>query len=143
MKDVVLVGELNPYGVEARYALYDMPVNSAGWRLRTKILQLKRTSYHKLIKYNLCVGVWEAKAASTQAQEILSQHPEATFILLGRKVAKAFGLDAVPPFSAQERFIVLPHPSGLCREWNVEGAYDRALTLVKTHCPQIPWGDVG
>lgn len=143
MKDVVLVGELNPYGVEARYALYDMPVNSAGWRLRTKILQLKRTSYHKLIKHNLCVGVWDAAAASIRAQEILSQHSGAMFILLGRKVTIAFRLDAVPPFSAQGSFIVLPHPSGLCRDWNVEGAYDRAFTLIKTHCPHVQWGDVG
>lgn len=137
------MGELNPYGVDARYALYDMPVNSAGWRLRTKILRLKRTSYHKLIKHNLCVGVWEKEAAAKRAREILTQYTEATFILLGRKVSKAFGLGAVPAFSAQGSFIVLPHPSGLCREWNTPDAYDRALTLVKTQCPHVHWGDIG
>lgn len=29
--EIVLVGELNPYGADPRYALYDLPVRASGY----------------------------------------------------------------------------------------------------------------
>lgn len=60
-------------------------------------------------------------------------------------MARAFRLGDCPPYSvvynwgreifANHWIILLPHPSGLCREWNEPGAYERARELVKAVYP--------
>lgn len=51
--------------------------------------------------------------------------PEDLIVLLGRKVAKVFGLDDHPPLDAVVKgggygptYLLLPHPSGVNRWWN-------------------------
>lgn len=132
---LVIVGELNPYGHEPRYALHDLPVNAAGHRLRTKVLGLGRLPYFRIPRFNLCTGKWAARDAAAEATRLQALHPEATFLLLGRKVATAFGLRDAELFSTVGKFVVIPHPSGRCREWNDPAAFQRARDLVSPYLP--------
>lgn len=54
-------------------------------------------------------------------------------VLLGHRVAGAFGVDRVSWFSAVERarqtWYVAPHPSGRSRWWNVPGNVERAMVF--------------
>ena len=137
---VTLVGELNPRSVDPRFALFDLPVNSAGWRLRTRILQVHRRTYFSLGRRNLCVGRWDVTEAAVTAATI-REAEDVVLVLLGRKVAGAFGLDAVPAFARRERFVCLPHPSGLRHEWNDPAAVGRAHAVLREVAPDVPWGE--
>lgn len=152
---VVIVGEMNPYGADPRYALYDEPAGSAGGRLRRLVLGLRSDTYHRRTRrFNLCTGVWgPAKARRYTAGRIGSLcGQDDTVVLLGRKVADAFGLDHLAPFTTQavvsvdegsvRRYVLLPHPSGRCREWNEPGAYERARELLRQIRPDVLWGEV-
>lgn len=143
MSKVVLVGELNPYGADPRYALYDEPPQSAGGRMRRLVCGLPRREYLRLGRVNLCAGKWSTPAARERARILsdMAEHP--AFVLLGRRVARAFGTD-LEPF-AWRRFesatlVALPHPSGLCRVWNEPGAFERARAVLREACPEVPWG---
>lgn len=165
---IVVVGELNPYGVDPRYALYDEPKQASGYRLRTLVMGLRRTTYFRLKKVNLCTGIWSAKAAREAAHALLVEHAnqtDDTLILLGRKVVGAFfcgpdGLDprdTPQPFTRsfcrysvvggsttereRENLVILPHPSGLNRSWGEPGAFERARALLREACPGVPWGE--
>lgn len=151
---VTVVGEDNPYGSDPRYALYDEPERSAGARLRRLVFGVRRTTYHRRTRrLNLCDPRWSAPAARARAAELLADRSAGearVFVLLGRKVAAAFGLDAHPPFSvvlapdedgAFWPCVLLPHPSGRCREWNEPGAHERARALLRSVRPDIPWGE--
>jgi hypothetical protein len=157
----LLVGELNPYGVEPAMALYPLPERASGGRLAA-ILGLSRTAYLRSFdRVNLCVGRWWLALARDRASDILWDRlggvrdrvwpaplevPGTPFagarwkdrpddrrwlILLGAKVSKAFGRPYLP-FTKDElcRIVVLPHPSGLNRAWNMPGAADAARRLV-------------
>lgn len=140
---VVLVGELNPYGTDGRYALYDEPTNASGYRLRRLVLGLPRRVYlgPAIRRHNLCVGRWSMPAARDAAARLHEPYPEATFVLLGRKVAAAFGFAHVAAFSrAEDRYVLIPHPSGLCREWADPQAVPRVRALLAEAVPGIPWG---
>ena len=141
----VLVGELNPYGPDPSFALYDEPENSSGGRLRRVVLGIPRRAYLALPRYNLCSGSWSLRAARARAAEVDAIHPDGTLVLLGRKVQAAFG---VPPSTPQFtraacvrlgnrlRYVLLPHPSGLCREWNSPAAVSRARLVVAEAFPE-------
>lgn len=71
--------------------------------------------------------------------------------MLGRKVASAFRYQGAF-FTSEERWealtdgpplwlVSLPHPSGLNRMWNVEGADRRARDLLRSVAPGVPWGE--
>lgn len=140
--DLVLVGELNPYGADPRYALYDEPVHSAGGRLRRKVLGVPRRVYFGFHRYNLCVGKFSAPRAREAAGRILQAHPETPIVMLGRKVAAAFGCQSVPPYTRHGRLLSIPHPSGLCREWAKPDAVPRVRELLAEACPDIPFGSL-
>ncbi len=106
----ILVGEMNPYGGDPRYALWPQPASSAGGRLHS-ILDLSLTQYTRLRRYNLCTGRWSNSKATAEAARLVLTYPrEERIVLLGRKVAAAFDLADVAPFSVSGRFILLPHP---------------------------------
>jgi hypothetical protein len=65
----------------------------------------------------------------------------AFFLLLGRKVASAFGGDVLP-FQARGPLISIPHPSGRCLEWNDPAAVLSVRALLRNACPSIPWGEL-
>lgn len=146
----LLVGEDNPLGGCPRCPpepwepcgscrsapLWPNPVNSAGWRLCHKVLGISVHDYlRRFDRTNLVRGRWSTKAAREQAQ-LISAGPSRVLVLLGAKVSAAFGVDFAP-FEWRENapargklMVVLPHPSGLCRLWNVAGNYDRARQAV-------------
>lgn len=135
---VLFVGELNPYGDDERFALWDEPAGASGDRLR-RILGLSPASYRAQARANLCAGQWRRLYAMARAAELRAAHPAPfPIVLLGRKVAAAFGLGEVPPFSrTAERVFLLPHPSGLCQEWNQPSAVDRARRLLACALPDV------
>lgn len=152
--EVVLVGELNPYGINPRHALFDVPVNSSGWRLRHLVFQVTRRTYFSFQRHNLCTGKWSNKEAEREAARLYlrvydSRQVDATFILLGKKVASAFGYRASDPFTRNidypgtpGRIVFLPHPSGLCRVWGDPTSYARAQEVLRAALPDLPWGEL-
>lgn len=143
---IVLVGELNPYGSDPRFALYDEPKHSAGGRLRRMVLGLPRRIYFGELfeRGNLCVGRWSATAARAQAARVLEERPDATIVMLGRKVAGAFaaasGVPVLAPCTRVGRLVSIPHPSGLCRAWDRPETLPRVRALLAESCPHIAWG---
>ena len=138
---VTIVGELNPYGADPAYALYPLPEGASGARLRD-VLGLTTLGYlGTYARANLCVGRWSIVAAREAAVAILRERRGV--ILLGRRVAAAFGLARHPPFSlvsipvagsGSMRIVtlaLLPHPSGRCREWDAPRAVEKARSCVR------------
>lgn len=133
MKKIVLVGEMNPYGSDPRYALFCKPDRSAGGRLQRLILEMSPADYLRdTIRYNLCEGKWSIVKAREEASRIKSHHSEDVIVILGRAVAGAFGLSDCKPFSVNGNFVIIPHPSGRCLTWNEEGAFKRARDLIQS-----------
>lgn len=145
---LLLVGELNPYGADPRFALYHLPRGASGNRLRL-ILGLSDVTYHRLLKVNLCNNRFSVFAARTRAAEILARSNLKVLVLLGRKVCDAFGTmkRPFPTFFtvgqvAGRTLIYLPHPSGRCRLWSDESNLTKARALCREHAPSIPWGEI-
>ena len=82
---------------------------------------------------------WGARRARERAARVLDAFPAERYVLLGSRVAAAFGLPYAP-FTVTtsygrehlRHFLVLPHPSGRCRAWNdpraasaARGAFER------------------
>lgn len=128
----LLVGELNPLGSRPEYALWPAPVNSAGWRLCYRILELTPLEYlRRFARINLCVGRWDLGAARAMARSLTDGGVK---VLLGKKVCQAFRLPYAPFAVLEEgRYVVLPHPSGLCRTWNEPAAAGMARHVLKDY----------
>jgi 8-oxo-dGTP diphosphatase len=141
----VFVGEINPYGDSPRHALYDEPAASAGGRLRRLICGIPSAEYLNFPRYNLCAREWNAEIAAQRAADIRAAYPEHTLVLLGRKVAAAFSLGHLEAFtwSAEDRALALPHPSGRCREWNEPVAFARARKVLAEAFPVVKFGSLG
>jgi len=143
---VLVVGMLNPYGADPDFALYHLPREASGNRLR-QIMGLSDVEYEKLDKVNLCCGTWSMKEAKAAAQRIREEPDSSKWprnvILLGSKVRDAFGLktlafyDYVP---ATPQVILLPHPSGRNLIWNDPFSFVRAREVLRKCIPEIPWG---
>jgi hypothetical protein len=166
----LLVGESNPFGSDPAFALYHLPRTSSGNRLRS-ILRLTDAEYlAQLDRANLLTGrSWGAVRARDAAAALLRERASTDpallaqpLVLLGRKVAEAFGLGYLAPLqrvfwtgfailavkarvrpagagagtaaiwadTPPRRIVLLPHPSGRGREWNVFRAKRRARKLV-------------
>lgn len=138
---IALVGELNPYGQNPRFALYHEPAGASGDRLR-RILGLPVAAYEDLPKYNLCVGFWDPVAAHARAMEIRERHR--FVVALGVKVAHSFPRGPRMWESREDQYgvvLALPHPSGRNRIWNNPGeAVLRARRLLDQHWPFVAWG---
>jgi hypothetical protein len=76
------------------------------------------------------------REAESKATRLLYEAPFTTFILLGRKVARAFGRRDQPFFERHHRslmghaIIVIPHPSGLNRLYNEPDIRARAVGIL-------------
>ncbi len=134
---VALVGESNPYGADPDFALYPAPDGCSGQRLCCLILGMRRREYLEAFeRVNLCAGPWSLSEARRRAADLLGEGGR--FVLLGRKVADAFGVPHARPFSTvDEVLLCLPHPSGLCRSWSEEGAVRRAREAVAAFAPEV------
>lgn len=154
---VLLLGEDNPVSSSPVHQLYPRPAGCAGHRLFSLILGLKNEDdYMAIWRTNLCSPSWDAGAARRRAWTLMGPEvPWHAIIMLGRKVATVFDVttarghyDTLEPFTSGEidtggrmfRLISLPHPSGRCREWNDPRSALRARSLLRLHCPAIPWG---
>jgi hypothetical protein len=136
----IIVGESNPYGGDDTYALYPAPDGCSGHRLCCLILAMSRRDYlDSFERVNLLRGKWGVPMARRAADD-LSGTPNKRFILLGSKVAAAFGLSFVPFGSASWRgsgFAMLPHPSGRCRLWAGPNAIQSARRAVLALAPEL------
>lgn len=142
---VVLVGELNPYGGDPRHALYDEPERASGGRLRRLVLGLPRRLYldpELIERGNLCTGRWSAPAARARAARVVEERPESVIVMLGRRVAAAFGRESMDAATRDGRFVAIPHPSGLNRAWNDRTLVPRVRALLDEVAPEIPWGSL-
>jgi hypothetical protein len=127
----LLVGELNPYGVDPRYALYPLPRGASGDRLRN-IFDMSVVEYiGKFERTNLCVGEWSIEEAREKARVIKASKEWSVIILLGAKVCKAFGLH-YKPLVREGRYLILPHPSGRNLMWNSPDCVMQARRMVKS-----------
>ena len=171
---VVVVGESSPRGGDPADALLPAPSNSSGHRLM-QIMGLSEARYLSLCRVNLCAGRWSTAEARDAAARLWlavvgisfadpRPSPQATIILLGRKVAQAFTCVAYPSVgdgdggesielcrweSAVDSDLVatlvcLPHPSGLARAWNHSirrpgGPAALARAILRRAAPHVPW----
>jgi len=132
-----LIGESNPYGGAPGYALYPEPPHCAGWRLCHKVLELEPMEYFRRFeRRNLLEGGrWSVRAGRAAAGKLLEERGYAPLVLLGAKVAEAFGLRYAPfTFHHQVGWrapaAIIPHPSGLSRAWNDPGAFAHARQTI-------------
>lgn len=82
---------------------------------RVNLLHVRQDSKEKGFEF-------DAKAAAAEACRLRKEWPSGrTVILLGRRVAEAFGVPQTPYFERRihdHDFYVVPHPSGLNRWYN-------------------------
>lgn len=135
----LLVGEANPYGGDPGFALYPSPRGCSGERLCRLVFQMDPDRYLEAFdRANLCPREWSLLQAQSRAAVLLVEARACgqTVVCLGAKVARVCasrfepfailpGTDLVP------KRVILPHPSGLSRAWNVPGAYDRARAVLR------------
>ncbi len=131
---VTIVGENNPYPGGVDFALYPAPDGCSGHRLCCLVLGMRRMDYlSAFARTNLVQGEWYMPLAREKAATM-----QGRLILLGRKVAEAFGYKAMAPFQlATEQRLLLPHPSGLCRQWAAPGAIQTARIMVAQLAPEV------
>jgi hypothetical protein len=133
----ILVGEANPYGGDPAYALYPLPVNSAGGRLCRLIMGLEVRDYlQRFNRRNLCATKWSMPEARRTAGEILGAPSGCTVVLFGAKVCSAFDRGFNPYTIERDpglsrTLVILPHPSGLSRAWNEPGSFERARRVLE------------
>lgn len=120
MGGVLLVGEQpngtpgpdGPLGGRSAARLAALAGVDVSW-----VLAQRRTN---LIPY---AGSWDAEEARVEAKRLDVEGPPVEFVLLGRRVAAAFGLSHVRAFThlrldSGRPAVLLPYPSGRCRLWN-------------------------
>lgn len=128
-------------------ALLPFP-GKAGGRL-AKMLRMEVGEYLRAFeRVNLipAANPWNAAAARMHAESIERKRSawrrQNVVVLLGRRVAWAFGLGKVAPFSVVQRgrvkFVVVPHPSGRCRAWNKPSAAVQLRTVLRVAGVPVP-----
>lgn len=117
----LLLSEDNPYSQEPRFALYPLPERASGGRLARALGLSARDYLRAYDRQNLCAGSWDPREAARSAEVVL-RGPGRVVVGLGVRVRKALGVAdlAVGQTRIAGRVTVaaLPHPSGLCRDWN-------------------------
>jgi hypothetical protein len=134
-----LIGEFNPYGQDPKYALYPHPENASGARL-ARVLEMAPDAYLAAFERRnlLSQAKWSAPLARESARKLVEETSEGdSLVLLGARVSAAFGIDfRAHLFAVKEAgrtfggtwrraTLVIPHPSGLSREWSAPGTAQR------------------
>jgi hypothetical protein len=142
---VLMVGEANPYSPDPSLALHPDPPNAAGGRLM-RLLGLPRLQYMAIARRNLCTTRWSAAEASLSGACIAGEVAAGKWrvvVCLGRRVAGTF-YPGAPAWSVYSHgtctFVLVPHPSGLCRVWNDPAARDRLCAFMVDLVPGPDWG---
>jgi hypothetical protein len=78
---------------------------------------------------------WDVLEARLEAKRLDVDGPPVSFLLLGRRVATAFGLGRVRTFTeirldSGRPVTLVPHPSGRCRVWNDTGSRATARAML-------------
>lgn len=126
---LVIVGESNPDG--------HAPLSGETGHRVAELLGLEWRDYQALGRRNLYTldpPTWSAPAARDQAWAIRAAYgrDQPTYLLLGRRVAAAFGYPAAAWCSMPAAGVaVLPHPSGRNRWYNVPGHRELAATFAR------------
>lgn len=124
-----------------RLPMFPWPDGSAGARLLTMSGMPLEAYLGRLRRANLCEGRWRVAEARETADRLIRLYrspeggPGARFVLCGRQVARAFELDDAPWFSRALIYgvatVLIPHPSGRCREYNDPANVARAREAVR------------
>jgi len=150
----VIVGESNPYGSDADYALYPSPSGCAGDRLCRLVMRIRERTYlTTFARANLLDGArWTARGAREAALCLRESYQgERVWILLGRKVSDAFGVGYNAPSVVLGRggtdvlrpcpVVVLPHPSGRNRAWSDPNLPKLCREYLSRELPEVPFGE--
>lgn len=135
----IIVGMNNPYGARPEYALYPEPVGCSGWRLCHMVLGLTPREYlTKFDRMNLCQGDFRIGPARARAVEIAELGR--SLVLLGAKVCEAFKVPYYP-FTKTKVYgeavaVIIPHPSGLNRQWGLPKTFEDARAAVMELLPE-------
>ncbi len=140
---VWLIGESNPYGSDPEFDLYPSPRSCAGWRMYHFVLGLDEDDYLDTFERRnlLRTARWSAPAARAAAEAVAQECARAggaALVLLGAKVAAAFGQSDFKGAMLREGLLtayatpvlVIPHPSGLSRAWNEPDVTERVRAAV-------------
>jgi hypothetical protein len=126
----VLVGMNNPVSLAPEHALYPWPPGCAGHRLYAMLLEARSegmmmSTYARAFdRRNLVRGAWDREAAREAAAALRAELTGRRAVLLGREVARAFGighpapLGRVTDITRGTTFYFLPHPSGRNPHYN-------------------------
>lgn len=123
----VIVGMNNPLTDREDAALLPYPVNCAGWRLwrmAHDVCGVSRAEWMRQTeRQNLCNSrTWCPHEARARGETLWRTLEGRTVVLLGRAVLAALWLQPRPMLlwsvSSGVRWCSVPHPSGLCRDYN-------------------------
>lgn len=143
----VIVGMNNPYSDDPKYALYPHPRASAGHRLfemlrmagaRKGVEVTSLTYVDAFDRVNLLNETrWDPAKASRSAPETLKLLRNRKVVLCGKSSAKILGIKRADFNLALQyntswdfNYVVIPHPSGLCREYNIAETVQRVGDLL-------------
>lgn len=135
----VLIGESNPYSRNPDDALLPWPAGCAGHRLFVLLGWTEDEYLRSFYRLNLVVGErWNLERARCVADEVRTRDffQDLDVVLLGARVAHAFGWTKPTWEMIYTRgggMVRIPHPSGLCREWNKPGAREFLRTLMEPY----------
>lgn len=130
----VLLGMNNPYSYDDYYALYPEPENSAGARLCAMFLAAGERAGYPVTRQNYIDGFerrnlvrgdeWSMTRAKAAALPLFPLLQGKKVVICGKSVLKAMELRDHGWLTWSNRardpvdYINIPHPSGLCREYN-------------------------
>ena len=144
---LLIVGEaFGKYSPGQSRPLYPYPATGSGGRLWDITGYTLGEYLHGTERANLFLDTpkkWDRGEASAQAKSLAwyAYERRQTLVLLGKKVTQAFGVPGDPFYDqlvlfpivtagrgscGRVRAFVMPHTSGLCREWNTPGAREKA-----------------
>lgn len=144
----VLVGMNNP---RPDAALIPWPMGCAGWRLWRMVHEVCGVSRaewcRRTVRVNLLDSqIWDPLAAARRGEELWRTLEDRTVVVLGAATRAALRLNPTPVLSwsvsGGVRWCWVPHPSGLCREYNdplvrtVVGMRMEELIAPKTVCQE-------
>lgn len=150
----VVIGMNNPHSARPDAALLPYPRGVAGHRLWAMVSEVCGVSRHEWCRLtdrrNLVDDTtWDARTARTTAAALLDELQGRRVVALGGSVAAALWLPATTPGTwTPWRGMMLcriPHPSGLCRDYNdplariavgllFEEELDRTRRALETPC---------
>ena len=126
---VVILGMNNPHSARQDTALLPWPRGCAGWRLwkmANEVCGVSRAEYCRLTdRRNLLdARTWDARRASERVEDVGTTLQGRRVVVLGRTLARLMWLPETTPATWQRggrfdfEWAYLPHPSGLCRDYN-------------------------